>query len=244
MKSKQEIKITVDDFGYKKSSDNLLIKLNQKGYIHHICVLPNFDTRSVLKLKTSRVPISLHLNLIEGRPLSPPSQIETLVDTQGIFYPFPLFFFRLIFHMIKKEHLEKEIENQMLFFKRDKILIHEVTSHQHTHALSPIAEIVGEQMKKYGISRMRTYGSIQTYTLKAYITYLLLRCIASITALSFMQKWLPLSWQKTAHTASIMSWESSSLDITQKKVDEIICHPGLPYDSNRSYESLFQENPL
>lgn len=82
-----------DDFALAVSSSRDILELCRQGKVDSISVIPNiscFD--DCVKLYEAACPsfprpitISVHLNVMEGRPISPPDTVKNLIDKRGLF---------------------------------------------------------------------------------------------------------------------------------------------------------------
>jgi hypothetical protein len=237
------LKFQVDDFGYNNKTDQKIIKLMENKKIISISVLPNFIEQkgeqiiNIIKNKK----IASHINLIEGKPISSPSNVKTLVDKNGYFYPLPKFIIRLFVGLIETEDIIKEINAQISILKRLGVNINELNSHQHTQALSPIAEIFINIARRNKIKIIRSYKNIYTGTLRGRIYHLILKACALLSYIIFYKKLgLPKTW-KLANNEKIcfMSWEGKifSFDMLFHSSDRfhIVIHPELGFDKNIDY---------
>lgn len=130
-----------DDYGLSEQSKVRIEKCLESGVLNQISLLPNGeigDFKSRLTCKNVR--LSLHLNLVEGRPLSKSEDIALLVSKDGFFkYSFIGLFLLSIFGNREKfeSQVYKEIKNQLIFWKNtigsDRPIL--IDSHQHTHMI-------------------------------------------------------------------------------------------------------------
>ena len=82
-----------DDFALAVSSSSDMLELCRQGKVDAISVIPNiscFD--ECMQLYAAACPsfpravtLSVHLNVMEGRPVSSPESLRDLVDAQGLF---------------------------------------------------------------------------------------------------------------------------------------------------------------
>ena len=130
-----------DDYGISKISNTRIEECLTNGVLNKISVLPNSDALDFKRrLLGENVKLSLHLNLIEGYPLSKKEDVSLLISDKGIFkYSFIGLFFLSIFgnRSLLKKQLYNEIKMQIDFWKKEMgeetpIL---VDSHQHTHMI-------------------------------------------------------------------------------------------------------------
>ena len=130
-----------DDYGISKSSNTRIEECLKKGVLNKISVLPNGDVSDFNeRLLGENVKLSLHLNLIEGYPLSKKEDVSLLVTDKGFFkHSFIGLFFLSLFgnRRLLEKQLYNEIKAQIDFWKNKMgentpILI---DSHQHTHMI-------------------------------------------------------------------------------------------------------------
>lgn len=80
--------INADDFGLSKSVNDAIFDLCELGSITSTSVMANmpFSDDIIQLLKFKNISIGLHVNFTQGKPVSDPSKIPTIVDNQGFFY--------------------------------------------------------------------------------------------------------------------------------------------------------------
>ena len=130
-----------DDYGISRSSNARIEECFKNGVLNKISVLPNGDVSYFNeRLLGENVKLSLHLNLIEGYPLSKKEDVSLLVTDKGFFkYSFIGLFFLSIFgnRSLLEKQIYNELKMQIDFWKKKMgektpILI---DSHQHTHMI-------------------------------------------------------------------------------------------------------------
>lgn len=130
-----------DDYGISKISNSRIENCLENGVLNQISVLPNGEIGELKeRLFDKNVRLSLHLNLVEGRPLSKREEISLLVAENGFF---KYSFIGIFLHSIlgKRKELEKqlytEIKKQIVFWKNtignERPVF--IDSHQHTHMI-------------------------------------------------------------------------------------------------------------
>ena len=130
-----------DDYGISSQSNTRIEECLKNGVLNKISILPNGNASDFSeRLFGEDVKLSLHLNLIEGYPLSKKEDVSLLVTDKGFFkYSFIGLFFLSIFgnrNLLEKQ-IYNEIKMQIDFWKKKMgektpILI---DSHQHTHMI-------------------------------------------------------------------------------------------------------------
>lgn len=129
-----------DDYGISKEYNRRIEECLEKGILNKVSVLPNGDIDDfVQKLSSKDVLLTLHLNLVEGRPLSPPEDIKLLIDENGCFKRSFIGLFLMSFSHKRKElkkELYIEIQNQLRFWIEktgDRSI--SIDCHQHAYEI-------------------------------------------------------------------------------------------------------------
>ena len=239
----RRIQLYVDDYGYRKSTDRLIEKYITQRKIVGYAVLANFYLQTNINKKKSFLnnqSVGVHINFVEGKSVSDPQDIASLVDRNGQFYSFPIFYFRLLFGFIEKKELMTEASAQIALILKTGAVIDEINSHQHTHALSPVAEIVEDLAANNNIPRVRSYQFVTRVTTRAKIMFYLLRLLSFLSHVKYsMRLCLPISWKKVEKPISFMSWESHHLHYKSLLPQTtLVIHPKLGFDKNLRYEKM------
>ena len=75
-----------DDYGISEASNRRIEKCLREGILNKVSVLPNgLLDRFQEHLSGKGICLSLHINLVEGKPLSDPKELDLLVTDQGYF---------------------------------------------------------------------------------------------------------------------------------------------------------------
>ena len=137
-----------DDYGISAYSNSRIENCLENGILNKISVLPNGEISDFKqRLSGNNTTLSLHINLVEGRPLSEPNDVDLLISDNGYFkYSFVGLFFLSMSN--KRKEFEKqiyiEIQNQIKFWKMamgENTPI-SIDSHQHTHMIPLIFKIL------------------------------------------------------------------------------------------------------
>lgn len=147
-----------DDYGVSKNSNNRIEKCIESGVLNKVSVMPNGEISDLKEhLLKKDVKVALHLNLIEGYPLSNPKDVSLLVTNTGQFkYSFIGLFFMSFSHKRRelKKQLYKEIKEQLVSWKtnvgeENPIIIN---SHQHTHMIPLVFKTLMRVIEEEGIN--------------------------------------------------------------------------------------------
>ena len=137
-----------DDYGISEGANSRIENCLENGILNKISVLPNGEISDFKqRLTDNNTTLSLHINLVEGRPLSEPNDVDLLISDNGYFkYSFVGLFFLSMSN--KRKEFEKqiyiEIQNQIKFWKMamgENTPI-SIDSHQHTHMIPLIFKIL------------------------------------------------------------------------------------------------------
>lgn len=85
--------VNADDFGLARCVNRGIIRAHERGILTSTTLLANgpaFDDAVSLARSAPGLGVGVHLNLVRGRPLTPPAEVPLLVDAGGRF-DFPAF---------------------------------------------------------------------------------------------------------------------------------------------------------
>ena len=98
-----------DDYGINKIASERIQKCIEQGPLNKVSVFPNFDKLNLEKIVAGKkVLLSLHLNIVEGKCMAEPGEINLLVDDKGNFKH--TFGGLLKLNLFKAEELKKSIK--------------------------------------------------------------------------------------------------------------------------------------
>lgn len=133
--------INADDFGMTESINKAVIELCELDAISSTSVMVNMPYANQVEklLVFKNISIGLHVNITEGRSVSQPFDVTTLVDEDGCFYPKQELMRRIKAGEIKYEHIKKEVWAQ--YYALNKIIGNRL-SHFDSHQGSTRIEMV------------------------------------------------------------------------------------------------------
>ena len=147
-----------DDYGISTYGNSRIENCLENGVLNKVSVLPNgeiSDFKQRLSGNNTTI-LSLHINLVEGRPLSGPNDIDLLISDNGYFkYSFIGLFFLSISN--KRKEFEKqvytEMQSQIKFWKKaaDENTSISIDSHQHTHMIPLIFKTLMRVIREEGL---------------------------------------------------------------------------------------------
>jgi len=82
-----KILVRADDLGYSEAFNYGLARAVKSGIVRCVGVMPNMEwaRHGVSLLKDTDVTFTVHANICQGRPLTDPALIPSLVDENGFF---------------------------------------------------------------------------------------------------------------------------------------------------------------
>ena len=145
-----------DDYGVSDES-NSRIEDCLDGALNKISILPNGETDDFKKrLSDKGAILSLHVNLVEGCPISNPKEVPLLISDEGLFkYSFVGLF--LLSFSNKRREIEKQIYKEIQAQIRSwRTVMGEtcsisIDSHQHTHMIPYIFKTLLSVIRDEGV---------------------------------------------------------------------------------------------
>lgn len=228
------MKLHADDVGYDTQINEQILKLIKTGNLSSLSILSNWShtVKICQKLaKYKNIDVFLHFNLIEGKSILG-KQVSSLVDNQtGEYFNRNTLIIKILLRQIDKNQIKNELLAQMLSLEKIGLKLAGIDSHQHLHALSPVAEMVDEVAVLYNIKQVRSFSQMRTVTGKGRLKYHFLKIVAKLSYFIYYGKvGLPVSWRrKKWKDFCVASWEKVDVNKLQKK-EILVFHPGLNFD--------------
>ncbi len=108
--------VNADEFGLTEGVNRAIIEAHRQGIVTSTTLVPNlwaFQEAADLTLANPDLGVGVHLNLTDGRPVSPPSQVSALVDGDGRFLKRSQLLKRLFFQRVPREQIVREFTAQI-----------------------------------------------------------------------------------------------------------------------------------
>ncbi len=203
---------TLDDFGLSKKVNTAILRYIRKNKVDYISLLPNMEatTDALIRFKKEKTKVckmGLHVNLVEGKPLSKKTDVPSLVMQNGWFYPLPLFILRLFFGLINKDEVMKELSLQLRILKHSGNSCSHINSHQNIHIFHLMYSYIQEFAQINKIPTIRQLSTVQSRLKNFPIKYILFHILYGISSLLF-----------------------PSYRYIQTSFHEVTFHPGTRYD--------------
>ena len=156
--------INADDFGLSEIVNQAILARYYAGNIDVVSVLPNLVTAQSAELlkNIGKSSLSLHFNLLNGKSTSIQSDVESLVNRNGQFYPVWIFFIKLMLKKININEVELELNKQIQVLNGLNIFPTKIDSEKHLHTFPPISQVVARVAKQNGF-KLRHINSTIDY---------------------------------------------------------------------------------
>ena len=139
------IYICADDYGLCNASSEHILECAKKGALNKISVFPGASGDLYNKL-SDNINISLHINLVDGKCMAHPEEIDLIAHKNGRFrHSFAGLTYLWLFKRKKFEaQLYKEIKAQVAsrkdFTDKDSPIL--IDTHQHTHMIPSVFKVL------------------------------------------------------------------------------------------------------
>ncbi len=151
----KKIILNADDLGFSKGVNDAILKANTEGYLSHASLMANtayFDHAIAEILPNCpQLKVGVHVNLTCAAALLSGNILSINGELKNTFVT--LLFRRKTKRVL--EHLEREIELQILKIKNAGVNISHIDGHEHVHIIPSINKIVRKLAKKHNIQRVR-----------------------------------------------------------------------------------------
>jgi hopanoid biosynthesis associated protein HpnK len=152
--------INADDFGLTSGVNRAIVELHQQGVLTSSTLMARAGaTAEAIRLarETPSLGVGCHVVLVDGRPVLPPEEVRSLVDTEtGCFPPSLTTFLRRLFTgRIRAAEIEAEAAAQIALLQDAGVRLTHIDTHKHTHMFPPVLEPLLRAATRAGIRAIR-----------------------------------------------------------------------------------------
>ncbi|MBI5049310.1 MAG: hopanoid biosynthesis-associated protein HpnK [Nitrospirae bacterium] len=150
--------VNADDFGLTQSVNQGIVRCFREGIVTSASILTNGKAfkEAVRLTKENNLDVGIHLTLMEGKPVSEGSQVQSLINKEGYFPKnYINFSLKYFCSKISLNDIETELRAQIEKFLGAGLKPTHVNSHNHVHMFPGIIDVVIRLMKQYGIKFIR-----------------------------------------------------------------------------------------
>ncbi len=133
--------IHADDYGLAPGINRAIEEGLESGALQSASILMGAEHAAPALAWAAAHPaydFGVHLNLTQGRPLSDPGRVRSLIGGDGRFHTFPSFIARLALGRIDRDEVLTEWRAQIAAVRRAGVKISHLDSHQHVHLFPSI----------------------------------------------------------------------------------------------------------
>lgn len=151
--------VTADDFGADVAVNEAVEIAHRQGILTAASLMvgaPGAPDAVARARATPSLRVGLHLVLVDGRPVLPPSKVSLLVDGEGRFRPnMALAGATMFFSPRARRQLAAEIAAQFEAFAATGLVLDHVNAHKHFHLHPTIAGLILRIGARHGMKAAR-----------------------------------------------------------------------------------------
>jgi hopanoid biosynthesis associated protein HpnK len=152
--------VNADDFGLADSVNGGVVAAHRGGILTSASLLANgpaFDEAAGLSRQCPELSIGVHLNISEGKPVSPAAAIATLVNAHGDLHLTPLrLWTRIVTRQVNLEHIHAEFRAQIVKVFDSGITATHLDGHLHVQVLPQLTPMLIALTREFGIHHVRS----------------------------------------------------------------------------------------
>jgi hopanoid biosynthesis associated protein HpnK len=151
--------VNADDLGWTEGVNRGISEAHRNGIVTSATLLANgaaFASAVELVKATPALGVGVHLNLSDGKPVSPPNTVRSIVNERGEFAGGPeALLLRITRRNLRLHEVEIEWDNQIQRVMDAGIHPTHLDGHKHVHMLPGMFEIALRLAKRHGIAAVR-----------------------------------------------------------------------------------------
>jgi hopanoid biosynthesis associated protein HpnK len=155
----KQLIVNADDLGFTRGVNAGIRRAFESGILTSTTLMANgeaFDEAVGMALANPRLGVGCHLVAVGGRPVAPPAEIPSLVDSKGLL---PRTLTDLIKLLVRRrvqvEHLEREFAAQVERVIKAGIMPTHFDSHKHSHTQPLVMRALARVAAAFGIRAVR-----------------------------------------------------------------------------------------
>ncbi len=157
--------VNADDFGLSSGINAGIVEGYEKGVLTSASIMvnaPAFDEAVELAHAHQGLGIGVHLNVLRGKAVLPPTEIPSLVDANGRFLRNPISLCcGVLAKRVDLDQLSSEFSAQIERAFEAGLRLTHVNSEKHVHMYPPIFARVVKLAERYGIRAVRNPDPVE-----------------------------------------------------------------------------------
>lgn len=146
----RKVIVTADDFGLSAGVNVGVAAAFTFGVVTSASILvntPGFPHAAEMARRMPGLALGLHVNLTDGRPLSAPDQVPSLVDGDGCFPGDP----ELVLRRARPDEVRRELAAQLAAYRQAGLRLTHLNTRHHLHLRSePLRALLAEAARQHG----------------------------------------------------------------------------------------------
>jgi predicted glycoside hydrolase/deacetylase ChbG (UPF0249 family) len=155
----RQLVVNADDLGQTEGVNNGIFDAHDRGILTSASVFANAPaTADAVRRARARpsLGIGVHLTLVDGTPMLPPSRIPSLVEDDGRFRAsWKPFIVACLRGRVAFEEVERELTAQIDRIRSESVRPTHLDAHKHVHAFPPIFAMVARLAERFRIPVVR-----------------------------------------------------------------------------------------
>ena len=150
--------INADDFGLTRGVNRAIVEAHERGVVTSATLMASgseFDEAVALARRLPRLSVGCHVDLIQLAPVSPPSQLPTLVRGDHFRPGFARFARAALRNRLSAQEIGSEAGAQMGKLQSAGIALTHFDTHKHTHLFPRVLRPLLQAAKERGIGAVR-----------------------------------------------------------------------------------------
>lgn len=151
--------INADGLGFTAGVTRGIAAALASGLVRSASITPNFgDLQAVAGVVADhpKASFGIHFNVNVGRPVSPPSEVPSLLDDEGQFWS-GSFVSKLMSGRIRTDELRRELQAQLDLLQAHGISLTHWDAHQNKHLYPRYFNTVADVARRGGIRMVRSH---------------------------------------------------------------------------------------
>jgi predicted glycoside hydrolase/deacetylase ChbG (UPF0249 family) len=187
--------ITADDYGMCPPVNGAIEECMRAGTVRTTCVMTNMPfshEASGIRRTFPQCSLGIHWTLTDGQPVSPVSQVPTLVGAEGTFHSAPELRRRWLKRIVRRDEIIQELDAQHRRFLDIAGKPDYWNTHENFHVLPGLFDLCVDRGLQLGIRAMRCHRRFTVSPDQSSTLYHLQRPVYT------MKRWLIGQWSRRA----------------------------------------------
>jgi predicted glycoside hydrolase/deacetylase ChbG (UPF0249 family) len=150
--------VNADDFGLTPGVNRAIIEARQRGIVTSATLMANsaaFDDAVRLAKENPALAVGCHVVLMDGEPLLPREQVDSLLSDRRLRPDFASFAWSALRGRISPDHIEREATAQIRKIQSAGIVVSHFDAHKHAHMLPMVLRPLLRAAKACGVRALR-----------------------------------------------------------------------------------------